>query len=66
MRCWSIITCDFAIVTARRVCFVMLMTSFCDVNDLMEMSNDLFTTIKMKMNIVFLNTSDSSKRKLVV
>lgn len=46
MRCWSIITCDFAIVTARRVCFVMPMTSFCDVNDLMEMSNDLFTTIK--------------------
>lgn len=46
MRCWSIITCDFAIVTARRVCFVMPMTSFCDVNDLMEMSDDLFTTIK--------------------
>lgn len=43
MGCWSIITCDFAIVFARRVCFVMLMTSFCDVKDLMEMSNDLFT-----------------------
>lgn len=49
MKNWSIIICDFAIVATRRVCFVMLMTSFCDVNDLMEMSNDLFTTIKNEL-----------------
>ena len=55
MRSWSILTCDFAIVTARRVCFFMLMTSFCDVNDLMEMSNDLSTTIKKWT--LFLNIS---------